>query len=82
MAIYRKKPVEVRAVQFDGYNHEKILREFKDVSNVDGILQIETLEGIMKVSPGDFVVEGTQGEIYPCKPHAFDDGYEYVKESE
>jgi hypothetical protein len=29
---------------------------------------IATLEGDMKCSPGDFVIRGTEGEFYPCKP--------------
>jgi hypothetical protein len=34
-------------------------------------LYIETLEGSMKVTPGDFIIRGVQGEIYPCKPDIF-----------
>jgi hypothetical protein len=37
---------------------------------------IQTLEGEMRVSPGDFVIRGTQGEFYPCKPAAFVDTFE------
>lgn len=41
-------------------------------------LYIGTLEGAMRVSPGDWVVRGTQGELYPCKPQMFEDSYEYI----
>ncbi|MFD4830124.1 hypothetical protein ACFWPV_09755 [Streptomyces uncialis] len=37
----------------------------------DGCLVIRTLEGDMKVSPGDYVIRGVQGEFYPCKPDIF-----------
>lgn len=37
---------------------------------------IQTLEGDMKVSPGDWVVRGVKGEFYPCKPDIFAELYE------
>lgn len=39
---------------------------------------IITREGTMRVSPGDWVVKGTRGEFYPCKPDAFADTFEAV----
>lgn len=35
-------------------------------------LFIETLEGDMEVLPGDYIVIGTNGEYYPCKPIPFE----------
>lgn len=32
---------------------------------------IDTLEGVMDVSPGDWIVKGVVGERYPVKPHIF-----------
>lgn len=37
---------------------------------------IETLEGRMKVMPGDWIVRGVQGELYPVKPDIFAQTYE------
>lgn len=34
-------------------------------------LWIGTLEGGMKASPGDWIIKGVKGEIYPCKPDIF-----------
>lgn len=34
-------------------------------------LLIGTLEGTMRASPGDYIVRGTRGELYPCKPDVF-----------
>jgi len=34
-------------------------------------VQIETLEGIMTANPGDFIITGVKGEVYPCKPDIF-----------
>lgn len=37
---------------------------------------IETLEGTMRVSVGDWIIRGVQGEFYPCKPDIFAATYE------
>jgi hypothetical protein len=45
----------------------------------DGLMVIRTLEGDMKVSLGDWVIRGVQGEFYPCKPDIFAATYELVQ---
>lgn len=37
--------------------------------------KIETLEGTMTASPGDWIVKGVKGEIYPVKPDIFEETY-------
>jgi hypothetical protein len=44
----------------------------------DQELIIETLEGNMVAKPGDFIIRGVRGELYPCKPDIFNDTYEKV----
>ena len=39
---------------------------------------IHTLEGPMNVSVDDWIIQGIQGELYPCKPDIFADTYESV----
>ena len=39
-------------------------------------LWIGTLEGNMVASPGDWVIRGIKGELYPCKPDIFEATYE------
>lgn len=41
-------------------------------------LYIGTLEGSMRADPGDWIIRGVKGEIYPCKPDIFDQTYERV----
>lgn len=77
MGKYRKKPVVIDAVQFDGDN----FKECKDFigDNFDNTLNypnISTLEGVMRVSVGDFIIRGVSGEFYPCKPDIFNKTYE------
>jgi hypothetical protein len=42
-------------------------------------LEIFTLEGKMCAAPGDFIIQGVKGEIYPCKPDIFEATYEKVE---
>lgn len=42
-------------------------------------LEIVTLEGKHRVSWGDWIIRGVNGEIYPCKPDIFAATYEAVK---
>lgn len=37
---------------------------------------VQTLEGRMFVSPGDWIITGVKGEKYPCKPDVFAQTYE------
>jgi len=49
----------------------------KDVKiTLAGGLIIETLEGTMTASRGDWIIRGVKGEIYPCKPDIFEATYE------
>lgn len=40
------------------------------------LLQIPTLEGIMRANIGDWIIHGVKGEVYPCKPDIFEATYE------
>ena len=39
---------------------------------------INTLEGTMRAENGDFIIQGVNGEVYPCKPDIFEKTYEPV----
>ena len=39
---------------------------------------IETLEGVMKASAGDWIITGVDGERYPVKPDIFEKTYEIL----
>ena len=86
MKQYRKKPVTIEAVQFDGLNPAEIkdfVGEHCEVEIYDNEVTppvarviIHTLEGDMEVSKGDYVIKGVKGEFYPCKPDIFEQTYE------
>ena len=46
----------------------------------DKELDIETLEGTMHASVGDWIITGVNGEKYPCKPDIFAKTYEPVED--
>lgn len=88
MPMFRKKPVVIEAIQFNGRNFDDIkglLRTplyGRDVTTAHRVVgykyTIRTLEGNMIVSPGDWVITGVKGEMYPCKPDIFAQTYEPV----
>lgn len=41
---------------------------------------IKTLEGVMTAEPGDFIIQGVKGELYPCKADIFAATYEPADE--
>lgn len=85
MSKYRKKPVVVEAIQWDGKNLVEISKFMKsrvtaeDFMSGEKQLLIYTLEGTMRASKNDWIIKGVDGEFYPCKPNIFEKTYEEVK---
>jgi hypothetical protein len=94
IGTYRKKPVEIQAVRYDGTNWEEIerfvngaglLRRTKVSGPGRGMsdaIEIRTLEGTVAASVGDWVIRGAAGEFYPCEDSAFHATYEEVRPNE
>lgn len=84
MAKFRKKPVVIEAIQYDGTENSVVeILQMKETNSsaksirVDaGDLLIHTLEGVMRADKGDWIIKGVNGELYPCKPDIFDKTYE------
>lgn len=82
---FRKKPVEVEAVQFvEG--KPGVVIDFLGAAGLavkDGnkvvFFRIETIEGVMRAEHGDWIIKGIAGEFYPCKPDIFEQTYEPVR---
>ena len=86
---FRKKPVTIEAAWFKipevaesiaAWCGGRVCSEAKasDHTDVAYWIDIPTLEGVMKASPGDYIIKGVRGEFYPCKPDIFEDTYERV----
>ena len=64
------------------YKETKSAEELEDFNQMmlkQGYIEIETLEGIMKASFGDYIIKGVKGEFYPCKSDIFQATYEEVR---
>lgn len=92
---YRKKPVEIEAIQWMGFNKQIVVKEvhaFKPYDDEDNTPcphckklftthgWIKTLEGGHIVCPGDWIITGVEGEKYPCKPDIFEKTYDKCME--
>jgi len=92
MAKYRKKPVIVEAVQwkqmgdhpavspFESDNPSVLCKHCSHYFSEHG--QCLTLEGKHIVCPGDWIITGVKGELYPCKPDVFEATYSPLDEEE
>lgn len=92
---YRKKPVVIEAFKYDGdlkvsdgkyyipdwavKAYEDGVMFYGDIGNMPGELFIKTLEGAHHASVGDYIIQGVNGEIYPCKPDIFEKTYELAE---
>ena len=91
MANFRKKPVVVEAEQFRSqmqkppfYYDGNPVQYHKGcapngVCSFDGKYFVNTLEGPLIVSDGDWIIKGVKNEFYPCKPDVFEATYEPVE---
>lgn len=76
MPLFIKKPVVIEAMQFTEDTKNQVFNwvtcnRCANFENGKSILTIQTLEGVMNVSLNDWVIKGTKGEFYPCKPDIF-----------
>lgn len=81
-----KKRVVIEAVHWNGIKVSETPEWILEALN-SGVLvrfgdkvQVRTLEGVMTASPGDYIIKGVDGELYPCKPDIFEKTYEKVEE--
>lgn len=92
MSKFRKKPVEIEAIQYTGKNDFELSQwslgsitiipspvlEPTDDNPTGSYLQIKTREGLKIAIVGDWIIKGIQGEFYPCRPDIFSATYEPV----
>ena len=90
---FQKIPVTIEAVEWTGDNLVEITNFIEGKDSVDTStpgwhdyvnivrqrgLKIDTLEGNMSASVGDWIIKGVAGEFYPCKPDIFKQTYRNV----
>lgn len=84
MAKFRKKPVEIEAVQWTGQDSYETVRDFAGGSFIcwhihHDAVSLQTPEGVMAAGLGDWIIRGVKGEIYLCKADIFEATYEPVQ---
>ena len=83
---YRKRPVVIEAEQYSGPQVVPLDQPyptdvpagvtFRATNQADAQPCVETLEGPLWVTVGDWIITGVKGERYPCKPDIFEATYE------
>lgn len=86
---YRKKPVVIEAFRY-GFDkipewgmeakRQGILTPYSQFGGEVMYCEIKTLEGTMRGEGGDYIIQGVNNEIYPCKPDIFHKTYDKVEE--
>ncbi|MES2386509.1 MAG: hypothetical protein V4543_00800 [Bacteroidota bacterium] len=83
MPQFRKKPVVINAFHYNADFHdlknwleergtpwEEVIQDFK------GELQIKSLEGLVDLPVGHYIIQGVKGEFYSCREDIFHATYE------
>ena len=93
MKKYRKKPIVVEAIQWNGVNRGEV-EMFCGHGNVEFKVEIlcgstlglqlivKALEGDMVANRGDYIIKGICGEFYSCKEEIFEKTYELLPKEE
>lgn len=90
---FRKKPLVIEAFQYTdngksfpawwqkACHEKKVIPDFDHGNERVPNCIIQTLEGNMTVQPEDWVIQGIEGELYPCKPEIFAKTYEELPDA-
>jgi hypothetical protein len=80
---YIPKRISIEAIKLSMDNIDYIMKWSKmtvNICNNEKRFFINTLEGKMEAKLGDYIIKGTKGECYPCKPDIFEFKYEIYLE--
>lgn len=82
MYKYVKKPIVVEAFK---WMHDEVPKWWTEAKGIQiqvatGSAFIPTLEGMHEARPGDYIIQGIKGELYPCKPDIFKMTYDKCNE--
>lgn len=92
MGTFKKKPVEIQAFQLGvdyipdwamhniSQNNIVLHKENPYEYSSTIYADVVTLEGTMRANHGDYIIQGVNGEVYPCKEDIFKKTYDSVDE--
>lgn len=79
---YRKKLVIIEAWRWMPNGVSGDIPHWLVMSNYNlgpnDTLEIVTLKGVIVANPGDWIIQGIKGEVYPCEPDIFEATYEPI----
>lgn len=77
---YRKKPVEIEAIQWTGDNLTEVFAFCPKAyfEHMSQMLAVKTPEGKLYVQEEDYIIKDVEGEFYPCNPSVFLAAYDEV----
>ncbi len=83
--LYRKKPVVIEAVQWNGTMADVIALVGHDLPTYgrqgqDRSLRVSVSAGDFECRLGDWIIKDSQGGLHVCNPRAFAATYEAVEE--
>lgn len=84
---YRKRPLVVDAVQYDGRNFFTVYyfmtgrdETANNVLRSDDRPLVQTQKGDVTAEPGDWVIRGVEGELYLCSDSVFQKTYDLAEQ--
>ena len=89
MAKYRKRPVVIEAVNVKDLHGNRtmeipawVLKGLRDgvIFFVNGNTFVKTKEGELRCPDDNWIIQGVEGELYPCDPAIFEKTYDAVPE--
>lgn len=82
--LYQKKKIVIKAWQYVGSfdNSPDFIKSRKDISHDENKVLINRSNGVIICNLNDYLIIGTHGECYACKPDIFHSIYEIVNEEE
>ena len=77
---FRKRPIAVEAVRFMGSNFKEAITFCGGFVDRGGRLVIQTPNGEVRAELGDWIIQDTEGDFYPCVSKVFDATHELVEQ--
>ena len=80
---YRRKPLVVKGMQLNAGTTAAEIQQFCPDAKVESVggkllVTVNTFNGPVHASEGDYLLQDTKGKFYPCNPEVFSDSYDEI----
>ena len=76
--VFKLDSTNIKEWDTDTENLQQSLLDSIENIKRDGYVLIETLEGVEKIYPGEYLIRGLEGEYYPVKKINFEKVYDII----